>query len=260
MSTLRPRIRRAALTVAIALLLNAAPAFAVDDSLLTSGQNLYSEKNEELIIRHFFQDRREGFFLDVGCFEWKDLSTTYYLEKHLGWKGFSIDANPALAPGYAENRPGTTFFNYLVTDHTGDQEVFYLSDGLEVISSASESWILEMYRLFAPEVEPKISEVKVPTTTLNEMLDRNGVTKIDFLSLDIEGHEPQALAGFEIERFLPELVCVELSGNSVQLSKYFESHNYERIEKYLKYDAVNWYYRPKPKAPQDEAPSAKTSE
>ena len=30
-------------------------------------ENHYSQHGEELIIRHFFRDRREGFFLDVGC-------------------------------------------------------------------------------------------------------------------------------------------------------------------------------------------------
>ena len=33
-----------------------------------SGKALYSQHNEELITRDFFQDRRDEFFLDVGCF------------------------------------------------------------------------------------------------------------------------------------------------------------------------------------------------
>ena len=52
--------------------------------ILTSGQKLYSANNEELIIRHFFNDRRGGVFVDVGSWHWKESSTTYYLEKHLG--------------------------------------------------------------------------------------------------------------------------------------------------------------------------------
>ncbi len=46
-------------------------------------QRLYSVFDEELIIRDFFQDRREGFFLDVGCSEPIKGSNTFYLEKHL---------------------------------------------------------------------------------------------------------------------------------------------------------------------------------
>ena len=35
--------------------------------ILGTEKTLYSQHDEELIIRDFFQDRREGFFLDVGC-------------------------------------------------------------------------------------------------------------------------------------------------------------------------------------------------
>ena len=72
------------------------------NSILTEGRKLYSQNDEELIIRDFFQDRRGGFFVDVGCYDWKDLSTTYYLEKHLGWSGIGIDANDALQAGYEQ--------------------------------------------------------------------------------------------------------------------------------------------------------------
>ena len=50
---------------------------------------------------------------------------------------------------------------------------------------------------------------KVPTTTLNRVLEKAGLTKIDFLNMDIELSEPKALAGFDIDRYQPELVCIE---------------------------------------------------
>ena len=61
--------------------------------ILGTEKKRYSQHNEELIIRDFFQDRREGFFLDVGCAWPIRNSTTYYLEKHLGWSGIGIDAS-----------------------------------------------------------------------------------------------------------------------------------------------------------------------
>jgi hypothetical protein len=89
------------------------------DDILTKGEKLYSQMNEELIIRHFFDDRRDGFFLDVGAFDWKKASTSLYLERHLGWSGIAIDAQKIYAEGYRKNRPRTKFFTYLVTDHSG---------------------------------------------------------------------------------------------------------------------------------------------
>jgi hypothetical protein len=39
---------------------------------------------------------------------------------------------------------------------------------------------------------------KVQTITLDRLLEAERVERVDFLSMDIEMHEPQALAGFDI--------------------------------------------------------------
>jgi hypothetical protein len=64
--------------------------------------------------------------------------------------------------------------------------------------------------------------------------------------MDIEESEPPALAGFDIERFRPELVCIEASPSIQQaLLDYFTKHGYERIDRYLEADSVNWYFQPR---------------
>jgi hypothetical protein len=93
-------------------------------------------------------------------------------------------------------------------------------------------------------------EIKVPTTTLSKLLDDNGVTKVDFVSIDIEGAEPLALAGFDIDRFKPQLLCVEAKvKNREFLAKYFDEHGYEQLERYLEYDRTNFYYARKDRTP-----------
>jgi FkbM family methyltransferase len=220
-------------------------ATVFNEDFITSGEKLYSQHNEELIIRHFFKDRREGFFVDVGCYHWKRASTTYYLEEHLGWSGVAVDALPMLRRGYERNRPRTRFFNYIVTDHADTVESFYASGPL---SSTSEERVEKVSKaLSGKQKEPK--EIQVPTITLDRLLDEEGVEKIDFLSMDIEGGEPAALAGFDLERFRPELICIETGRHdgkhSLEMKRYFEERGYERIEAYLRHDIVNSYFTPK---------------
>src|SRR5512140_2589670 len=64
----------------------------LDELHRSYGEPLYSQDDEETLIRAFVHDRRGGFFLDVGASDPIRSSTTYYLEKHLGWKGIAIDA------------------------------------------------------------------------------------------------------------------------------------------------------------------------
>lgn len=200
-------------------------------------KKLYSQFNEELIIRDFFQDRRNGFFLDVGSSKPIENSTTYYLEKHLGWSGIGVDALREHAPAYQKERPATKFFTFIITDHSGTIEEFYRVVGVTELSSTIKDRELLGKKL-------QTETIRVPTITLDDLLEQNGVTEIDFMSMDIEGGAPKALAGFDIEKYRPELVCIEAPGLEGFIEKYFAEHRYQRIDKYLKYDRVNWYYTP----------------
>lgn len=208
-------------------------------------KRLYSNFDEELIIRDFFQDRRGGFYLDVGCAKAVQGSNTYYLEKHLGWTGIGVDALEEYAAGWKEMRPNSRFLRYLVSDQSGAKEKFFKSFG-RGISSTDKEWASG--KGFG--VDFPTEELEIETITLDDLLNREGVTKIDLMSMDIEGHEPKALAGFDIERFGPELVVIEgqvQQQKRLEVSRYFKQHGYQRIEKYRRFDTVNDYYtRAKP--------------
>jgi FkbM family methyltransferase len=208
-------------------------------------ERLYSTFDEELIIRHYFQDRRGGFYLDVGCAWPRRQSNTYYLEEHLGWTGIGVDALPEYAPAWKRDRPDSRFFSYLVTDHSGVEATFFRSPATGLSSTDRE---MASGRFFGAEMDP--AEIRVEAITLNDLLDREGVTQIDLVSIDIEGHELTALAGFDIERFRPQLVVIEISvldanGTSGDAYRYFERHGYAAIEAYRKFDAGNVYFEPK---------------
>lgn len=212
--------------------------------ILDSGKKLYSEGSEELIVRDFFNDRRSGIFVDIGCAHYRSASTTYYLEKDLGWSGIGVDALKDWEAGYIENRPGTKFYNFIVTDHSGANEFFYRSGDSLYLSSKYKTYI-DWAAKNKKKPESTYTIIYVPAITLTELLEKNGITKIDFLSIDIEGSEPAALAGFDIDNFTIGLVCIEINANSDKIMEYFTRHGYERIEKYLRYDKQNWYFKPK---------------
>jgi hypothetical protein len=68
--------------------------------------------------------------------------------------------------------------------------------------------------------------------------------------MDIEGAEPLALAGFDIDRFRPELACIEAKPKNRELIlKYFAEHGYQRIERYARYDKTNYYFARDPDKP-----------
>ena len=199
--------------------------------------NHYSGNNEEIIIRHYFKDRRNGCFLDVGSYHYSIGSNTYYLEKYLGWEGIAVDANEKYAPGYKKCRPKTNFFSLFVSDRSDASIDFYIVQDPRhpAMSTAVPSFIQGM----------SAKKVSVPTISLNDLLSGLGVNKIDFVTIDIELWEPRALAGFDINRYRPDLVCIEAHRQvRDEILDYFTLNHYRRLDQYFLFDQKNWYFVP----------------
>jgi FkbM family methyltransferase len=213
---------------------------SLDELHAAYGPRFFSQADEETLIRAFFRDRKGGFFLDVGSSHYEKDSTTYYLEKHLGWRGIAVDALEEFRVGYERFRPRTRFFAFFVTNEAAMPRDFHVYTRDTRISSGS----LEHLRGLPGVKERHIETVTVPTATLDRLLASEAVDRVDFVSLDIEGSEPEALEGFDIDRYRPELLCVEIQTYTRgRVFAYFASHGYQPIEPYRNHDEVNTYFR-----------------
>jgi FkbM family methyltransferase len=201
------------------------------------GPTHYSEREEEWMIRDYFQDRRGGFFVDVGANHYRSNSKTYYLESELGWSGLAIEPQREFAAEYAKYRLRAKFFPFFVDNVSNATAKLYMTKRASMVASSDKEFVKQFGEL---------DEVRdVPTITLANLLDSEGVQHIDFLSIDIELHEPRALAGFDIERFKPALVCIEaLQPVRQQILDYFTRHHYAVVGKYIWVDLENLYFAP----------------
>ena len=201
------------------------------------GPNHFSRYVEEWVARDFFQDRRGGVFLDVGAGHYRNESNTYYLERELGWSGVAVDALPEYGAGYREYRPGTRFVAMFASDVGGSSVAIFEPAGSKRITSSSEPFTVKKGELGIRR--------EVPTATLDGLLSEAGLARIDYLSMDIELAEPKALAGFDIRKFQPALVCIEVHPEvRQQILEYFARNGYVIVGKYLRIDPTNVYFQP----------------
>jgi FkbM family methyltransferase len=201
------------------------------------GPNHHTEREEEWMIRDYFQDRRGGTFVDVGANHHRATSKTYYLETELGWSGIAIEPQREFAEGWAKHRPRSKFFPFFVSDVSNETARLYVIKRMSPVASADAEFV----KKFGTPDEVR----EVPTITLTDLLDAEGVKQIDFLSMDIELHEPRALKGFDIARFKPALVCIEaLLPVRQQILDYFTRHGYVLVGKYVWVDLENLYFAP----------------
>jgi FkbM family methyltransferase len=200
------------------------------------GEPRYSSHQEELFVRDFFEDRRDGVFVDIGASHYRDRSNTYYLESELGWKGLAVEPLADFATDYRLHRPRTVFVPMFVSASSDERAKLHV--GRNTLFSSARPGFTSGFT----DVERTMD---VPTITLDDLLAAEGVDRIDFLSIDIELHEPEALAGFTIARHRPALVCIEAHPEvRQQILEYFTANGYVIVAKYLRADPQNLWFRP----------------
>jgi FkbM family methyltransferase len=206
----------------------------------TYGPSHYSEHAEEWILKDFFKDRRDGVFVEVGANHHQRSSNTYYLEHALGWSGVAIEPQVKFSAGYREHRPRTTFVPLFISDVSNQHAVLYVTDKNDSVASGVREFT---------ELWGETTPTPATTSTLDDVLDRLKIKRIDFMSMDIELAEPKALAGFSIQRFNPELVAVEAHlPVRQQILEYFARNQYVPVGRYWRADAHNIWFAPIGKA------------
>jgi FkbM family methyltransferase len=163
-----------------------------------------------------------GYFVEVGANDPVLNSNTHFFEKHRGFSGLSVDAID-FTEKYAEARPNTKFVNAVISSDKRIVEFKY------VISD--NGWEDQMSGINSVKLEGKNFRSyvkKVKTMRLEDLLDKRKV--IDFLCIDVEGHEVEVLSGIDLEVIRPRVIICENSGRLSEhrkLQDYMASMRYE---------------------------------
>ncbi len=196
--------------------------------LIQSSFRHYSQFAEDVSIIRHFPKRYKGVFVDVGCFHPVKYNNTYRLYKK-GWRGVNIDIDEIKIAGFKIRRPKDVNIACAVSDRPG--ELNYWSNGFYSLT-------ITLDEAFAAG-KPGYIAKKVQADTLNNILGRTKYrdSRIDFLTIDVEGHDYQVLQSFDLEKYAPRLIAVET--HQVTLEAVMQ----EAVYQYLTgagYSMVNW--------------------
>jgi FkbM family methyltransferase len=198
--------------------------------------------DEKKLIRDFFRNKENGFFIEVGANE-PDLvlSQTFHLEEQLDWNGILIEPIDYLAERLRKVRPLAQVFQVACTspNKIGSAKLqIPVANDADLTGHAS----LEMNLDHALMNETRSLAVKA--VTLDSILKENGINqKIDFLSIDVEGTELDVLKGVNLVSNPPKLIIVE--DRLVFLAKhlYLKRHGYKMFRRT---SFNNWYSKDNP--------------
>lgn len=162
----------------------------------------FSQFGEDVVLNHFFGDRDEGFYVDVGAFHPFKFSNTYLFYRK-GWRGINIEPNPIGYSEFVQHRNRDININCAVAKE--EKEVLFYCD--DVYSGIDDKAYIYKGR------NPGAKRITMLARPLREVLrEVLPDTKIDFMSIDCEGLDAEVIQSNDWERFRPEVLLVEDHG------------------------------------------------
>ena len=188
-------------------------------------------KNLDIIYNKYFNNKMNGFFVEVGAFDGISYSNSSPLVK-CGWKGIYIEP----VKEYFErlnknlgNNKNLTLINCAISDIEEEQSI----NVMETLSTLNNNMV-NIYENIDWAI-PSTKILKKETITcrkLTTILDENLVDKsFDVLIIDVEGYELNVLHSLDFDKYKPKLIIIELEDNheSFQTDNCIELRN--NIEK-----------------------------
>lgn len=194
----------------------------------------YSQFREDRLLEQIFRGKKAGHCVEVGAHDGMTGSNTYLFERK-GWKCVLVEAVPELCEQIRQFRTGTVF-NCAASSITGEA-AFYIADAVE---SWSALHLTESQKDRITSGKIVVREIKVLKRKLDDILNEAGVSEVDFISIDVEGHELDVLKGFSTERFRPRIFIIEDNGENTcsNVPEYLEEKGYK---KFFRTGVNDWY-------------------
>ena len=201
----------------------------------------YSLNAVDLIIDYIFKNKNNGFYLDVGSQHPISNNNTYLLFKR-GWSGINIDLDKKNIDLFNTARPNDINLNLAISSDVAEKNLYFYHD---------KSPINTLDKVVSDFQAATVKEIKtIKTTTLDITLQSLKLNnKIDYMNLDVEGHEMEIFKAFDLSLYKPSVISVEFLDLNMKYLE-FKNNDLQRIinsdlYKHLlndNYHFVNWLH------------------
>jgi FkbM family methyltransferase len=172
---------------------------------------------KELVLR-FFAGHPDGYFVEVGANHPTGGSQSWPLEQR-GWRGMLVEPLPELHAALGAARPRSVAIQAACGSpaQRGRMQLHVPGDntGFATLARNVDDHDVEYTR-----------SVDVDVKTLDELLEAQNVTQVDFVSVDTEGTELDVLRGFNLAKYRPRLLLIEDKLQDLSKVNYLAAQGY----------------------------------
>ena len=163
----------------------------------------YAQHGEDVLLHRLFPKGHKGFYIDIGA----NHPTYHSVTRHfydLGWRGINVEPVSRICAMLREARPDDLNLEFAISDHVGRMTLVEPSDSLGM-----STLNLDFARGLRADGYSCV-ERSVSVTTLAQLCEQHvGDQVIDFLKIDVEGHESAVILGGDWRRWRPRVLVVE---------------------------------------------------
>ena len=173
-----------------------------------------SQFGEDKKILKLFKEKKYGTYLDLGCFHPIRQNNTYLFHK-IGWKGINRDLNPLTRELFNIARPNDLNLCVAISRKKGTKDLFFDNE-LSSLNTINKNHTLFLKKAFN---QIHLKKRKIKTNTLNNILKKYKINKIDFMNIDIEGNEFEVLKTINFKKIDIKVICIEIVNYEIYSDK-----------------------------------------
>ena len=196
----------------------------------------YSINREDVVLAKVFSDVSLGFYVEVGANDPVEGSNTYHFYQK-GWHGICLEPG-TICHKFAKARPRDISLNIAASDQAGEL-VFHEFPVGHALSSLHDR---------QPDVGAQFltgkTTRKVRVEPLREIFAKHKPPGIDFMGIDVEGHERQVLLGNDWTQWRPKVLFLEATaeGRNTPGHHLWEDLVTSAGYKFAYFDGLNRFY------------------
>lgn len=172
-------------------------------------------EGEDLVLLNLTKNISKGFYVDAGSYHPIHLSNTHLLHKK-NWSGINIDLSKFSTDLFNFIRPNDINVNAAISI-TEKDIIFYYQKKLSQLTTIKKEISRE-------RMQGEIKEKKIKAFRLDTIINKSRFKnrKIDFLNIDLEGADFEALQSLNYEIYMPSVICIEINESNVFKSNTFK--------------------------------------
>ena len=198
----------------------------------------YAQNREDVLLSRLFPQGYKGFYVDIGSNHPTHCSITRYFSGE-GWTGINVEPGQIFSV-LKEGRPNDINLNVAVSDKRG-QATFFEYPDRSTDSTLCAAVADDNDHQFGATCNKRVVETRTLTDICDEYV---GSRSIDFLAIDVEGHELNVVRGMDWRRWRPRVVIVEATRphSSENADLTWEQMLLENDYLYAAFDGLNRFY------------------